>query len=570
MSTTTSPALRPSCKHALLRRLHGSGLCPICHAALIAAGVTKWNAAARAAKERERREAARCKTSLAAFFRASWKVLEPTTPLEDSWLFDVLALHFEKQFHNWRARKSQAIIDPNEPNPLQNLLVNLPPGTAKSRFFSVAAPAWAWLHDPTVGMMAVSTNPNVVKRDADLLRSLINSAWYKDSFAPQWIMREDKNAVGMFQLQSKTGRMLGWRKSSGITARIIGERADLIVVDDPHDPNDVLKGKGDALAGPIASYSGSVANRLNNMTLSMRVVVAHRVHKNDLSGHLLTRSKQKWVHLEIAVDAPAEQTKNATGWIDPRKQGERLLPRRLTDTVLAEEQENFGDMYDALYKQRPPDFGNAIFKGAEFRWFRFEDRVPYGRRPAGASTDPARVLVRLDTQRYFDRVAISVDANFAKTNAEAKGSRVGLHVWGWIGHDKFLIDVRSAALGFNETVEAIAQCLVDYPEADIALVEDKANGNAIMSQLQETIPEVVSVSPDGSKEGRARATTGQVKAGRVYIQEGQPWNEPFCQQVFSFPFTPDGRDDDVDTMTQFLNWVRSTDYSDRLAALAGM
>lgn len=570
MQNTTSQAPTAPCPHKLLRRLHSSGLCPICHAALIAAGVTKENVRARLAKERERRLAQRCKASLAAFFRESWKVLEPTTPLEDSWLFDVLAKHFEAQFNNWRARKAQTFRDETEANELQNLLVNIPPGTAKSRFFSVAAPAWAWLHDPTMAMIAVSSNKAVVRRDADLLKNLINSAWYRDNFAPQWTMREDKSAVGMFQLQSKSGRLLGWRKSSGIEADIVGERADLILVDDPHDPRDVLKGSGEALTKPINTYDKSIANRVNNLTLSMRVVVAHRVHKNDLSGHLITRSKQKWVRLSVRLERGAAHLQNVVGWLDPRKQGERLLPRRFTEAVTATERETYGDMFEALYNQEPPDFGNAIFKGDEFRWFRFADQVAYGRRPAGASTDPARVLERLDTQRFFDKVVISVDANMAQNNSKAKGSMVGLQVWGLRDADKFLIDVRSEPLGFNEMVDAILQCLADYPEATIALVENKANGNAAMAQLQDTILELVPISPDGSKEGRARACTGQVRAGRVYIQDGQAWADRFCAQVFSFPFTPDGRNDDVDAMTQVLNWARATDYSARLGALAGL
>lgn len=570
MSTTMSYQPTSACPHGVLRR-HNHDLCPICHSTLIQhLGTDRKLWATKLAKERERRTAKQCRESLAAFFRASWDVLEPTTPLVDSWIYDVCAKHAEAQFRNWQARKKQTFVDEAQPDPLQNLMINLPPGTAKSRFFSVAFNAWIWLHDPSVTVFAVSQNKSVVQRDADLLRNLIDSDWYKRLFAPQWVLRGDKNAVGYFQLQGKSGRFLGWRKSLGIDAEIVGERCDFLLVDDPHDPHDVLKGDGAALTGPIEVYSTSLHNRLNNLAVSMRLIVAHRVHKHDLCGHLLARRKQTWLELSIPLERGETWKQTIVGWVDPRKPGERVLPQRNTTAVLATEMENFGDLFQALYNQAPSDFSQAIFKGGEFRWFRFADRVPYGRRPSGANSDPARVLVRLDTQRFFDSVTISVDANMAKTNAKAKGSFVGLQVWGLLEQDKFLIDVRSAPLGFNEMVDAIKGCLADYPEATIALIEDKANGPAAIAQLQTDIPEIHDIQPQGSKEGRARACTGQVRAGRVYIQEGQPWNDRFCAQVFSFPFTPDGRNDDVDAMTQVLNWAKANNFSDRLDALSNL
>ncbi len=556
------------CSHAFLRSRMG-GLCPLCHAELVKFGLTAEELLSAVRKEQRARMEEACRASLATFFRRSWDVLEPATPLVDSWHFDVLGLHMQGVFFNWRDRKKEG-VSPDEPiSELQNLLVNVPPGTSKSRFVSVCFVAWAWLHDPTFSVLAFSTNPNVAKRDADLMRSLIESSWYRETFHPKWELRADKNAVGYFQIE-RNGQRLGWRRSFGIDSEVIGERADCLLGDDLHDPRNL---EPDTLARVVNIFDKSLFNRVNNQALSIRIVVMQRVHRQDLTGHCLSRKHQRWLHLCIPMTRLEVQNENILKWVDPRRVGEVLMPAIYTAAVLETERDRLpGELYLALYEQDPPEYGGAIFKAHQFKWFRFEDDppAPVVARPTGANRDEAAVVKADYRGRYFDYMVISVDGNSARKSSEAKGSDVGIQVWGFLGYNRFLVDDRTAALGFPETLDVIVELLALYPEVTKLWVEAKALGPALLAQMENKIQELEAIKVDKSKEARASAASPQVRAGRVYIRENQAWNGKTFIQFSTFPHTPERKNDRVDTMTQVLNHTAEADYLARYASLAAM
>jgi hypothetical protein len=79
--------------------------------------------------ERDRREAQK---SLYAFVRHAWPVVEPGTPYRDNWHVKAICLHLE------------AITN----GTIQRLMINMPPGHAKSLIVCVFWPAWMWLRRP--------------------------------------------------------------------------------------------------------------------------------------------------------------------------------------------------------------------------------------------------------------------------------------------------------------------------------------------------------------------------------------------------------------------------------------
>jgi hypothetical protein len=68
----------------------------------------------------------RCRRSLAHFARRAWPIVEPAMPLADGWHLDAICEHLEAV--------SRDQID--------RLLINIPPGHAKSLLVSVLWPAW--------------------------------------------------------------------------------------------------------------------------------------------------------------------------------------------------------------------------------------------------------------------------------------------------------------------------------------------------------------------------------------------------------------------------------------------
>jgi len=98
----------------------------------------------------------------------------------------------------------------------------------------------------------------------------------------------------------------------------------------------------------------------------------------------------------------------------------------------------------------------------------------------------------------------------------------------------------------------------DGRRASVILVEDRANGSAVIEELRSDPDfgaDVIAIEPSGGKEARAHAAGATVEAGNVYLPEDSPWLATFLRTAAAFPAVR--HDDDIDAMTQFLNWRRA-------------
>ena len=87
------------------------------------------------------------------------------------------------------------------------------------------------------------------------------------------------------------------------------------------------------------------------------------------------------------------------------------------------------------------------------------------------------------------------------------------------------------------------------------MIEDKANGPAILSAMQETLPGLVPWDPGAkSKIARAYSVTGKCEAGNVLLPDpslpGKEWVSDLLTELCKFPLA--ANDDQVDTFTQAL------------------
>jgi predicted phage terminase large subunit-like protein len=112
-------------------------------------------------------------------------------------------------------------------------------------------------------------------------------------------------------------------------------------------------------------------------------------------------------------------------------------------------------------------------------------------------------------------------------------------------------------LGFPETVTALKAMTKKWPKANLKLVEDKANGPAVIQSLRHEIAGMVPVVPDGGKVARAQAVSPQVESGNVYLPHPAiaPWVEAFVDELATFPTGK--HDDQVDAFSQALNRLRA-------------
>ena len=289
------------------------------------------------------------------FVLQGWHVLEPEMPYKDNWHIKAICDHLE------------AVTDGR----IENLLINVPPGTMKSLLVCVFWPAWVWASNPGKRFMFSSYSEALSLRDSMKTRNLLGSEWYQQ----RWTLAfsESQDAKGRFD--NVAG---GWRIVGSVSGKGIGEHPDFQIADDPHN---VLQAESDADRQTVTRWVEGVFLVRGVVRGVRRVVIMQRLHQQDASGVLL--EKGGWTHicLPMRYEAPQDTVKNGVrmagqprmqltplGWTDPRKDdGELLWPEVFTESKVATLEVNLG-LYAAAgqLQQRPTPRGGGTFRR---EWF---------------------------------------------------------------------------------------------------------------------------------------------------------------------------------------------------------
>jgi predicted phage terminase large subunit-like protein len=488
------------------------------------------------------------RASLYEFIKAGWAELEPGTPFVDGWHIEEVANFVQEILEDWErcTRVIPGRTDRATPVVPQDNVINVPPGTMKSLIVSVFAPAWMWLRCPWWRALYASANQNVSLRDSVKCRQLIESVWYQQSFKPTWSFAADQNAKGDYK--NTEG---GQRQAITVGQRVIGVRADFAAVDDPLDATDAESNSKAARDEVLFWWDQAFYNRVNDPVRSKRLVIMQRLHEDDLAGHVKKAGLARTLILPMEFDP-----KRA----DPRDRrhavGELLCPGRYPADVLVKERTRLGSWgYAGQMQQDPVPAGGGMFPQKWWRWWSVGRQQTTLARPEGCNTLPARAVP------VFTDVTMSVDCNFK--DAATSDYNV-ITVWGRIGADSFLLHLWRDRCGFTGTVAAIRDTYWQFPDTFRILIEDKANGSAIIETLKSEIPGIVAVNPEGGKESRAAAVQPEIEAGNVYLPEGASWVQELIEEFAKFP--KGSNDDIVDSVTQYLISEKNSDIR-RLEAL---
>lgn len=270
------------------------------------------------------------------------------------------------------------------------------------------------------------------------------------------------------------------------------------------------------------------------------ILVNTRWHENDLAGRLLAAEDgHRWRSINIPALADHDPAK---GQADPlgREPGEWLQSARGRTAVQWEEIriQAGSRTFTALYQGKPsPDQGNVWQR----HWWRRYREPLWSQHP---SVPEAWIV------HDADEVLISVDCAFKDTKSS---DFVVMQVWARRGAMAYLVDQVRKRLSFTETVTALTVLCVKWPQALRKLVEDKANGTAVISQLKSKIPGLVPVNPTDSKYGRATAVAPVIESGNALLPSAEAGlfdAEELITEASSFP--NGAHDDQVDAASQAL------------------
>ena len=407
-------------------------------------------------------------------------------------------------------------------------IISMPPQHGKSLTITKTFPSYYLMKHPDKHAMIVAYSQDLYSQFAASNRRAFN-LWSSRLFQ----LKTGKNTSQTFDIVGHRGGFYATSVLGGAT----GMSADLLVIDDP------VKNAEEA-------NSMTVKNKIWdewNLTFYPRlqkggsvIVIMTRWQTDDLAGRLLQRSSLPWEEIKlpaIATDIPAGQT-DAIG----RHNGEALCPELHSLDELKTHKHDMGTQkFTALYQQSPTIEGGNIFKREWVKYY-VSDRETMLR--LGLTEKDVKIRPRLD---HMEETVQAWDATFkGGTNDDF----VAGQTWARYKTDMYLLPHWChKRLGFTETLDAIRAMSKIYPQATVKLVEDKANGPAIIDTLKQEISGIMPVSPGAdSKESRASSVTPYWEAGQVYIPHPLWISEvdDWLEEILNFP--NGAHDDNVDSM----------------------
>ena len=404
----------------------------------------------------------------------------------------------------------------------QRLLITVPPRSGKSLLASIALPAFILGRDPTRRSICASYSGELATKLARDCRTVMVDRAYRHLFPATVIAGKNTES----ELETAHGR---FRYSTSVGGTLTGRGGNFIVIDDPMKPDEAMSRA--AREHVWEWFTGTVGSRLDNKSEDAMIIVMQRLHVDDLVGRLLDRGG--WQHLSLPAIAESEQViPIGHGRSFIRRPGDVLDPIREPRETLDQVRRDQGSAtFEAQYQQQPvPEEGGLV----SWKWFRSYDRPP--------------------VREQYDLMVTSWDT--AMKDRELNDYSVGIRALIKPNGQVFILDVIRERMGYT----TLRKCIVDeiaMAQATAALIEDAGSGTILLQDLYGHAP-VIGQRPQGEKAVRLQAVTPMIEAGQVYLPAQAPWLEQFKRELLSFPAS--ANDDQVDALSQLLNWLRARVY----------
>jgi predicted phage terminase large subunit-like protein len=407
------------------------------------------------------------------------------------------------------------------------IIITLPPRHGKSELISNWLPTWFLYNWPDRKIILASYAMDFAASWGAKVKSNLT-----ENPLIQTSLSEDVQAKRRFKTLDG-GQMI----SAGIGGPITGEGANLFIIDDP------IKTWQDAMSDLIRErhkdwYKSVARTRLEP---GGSIVVMHtRWHEDDLIGWLTSNKDAEFYEKWHVINLPAicEEEHDEVG----RKRGDALNPERFPLTELEQIRggEEGGLVWNALYQQRPSAMkGNVVLR----EWLRYYDIKP----------------------ATFEEVAIFADLTYKEGT---DNDFTVVQCWGRNGSNLFLLDQIRDRMGFPDQVKAIKEMCVRYPMAFAKVIEEAANGAAVIQHLKSEISGLIPYNPKTSKMARLAAVSPVFQAGNVFYPNPKfsPWVETNINELLTFPNAK--HDDTVDATTMAVHRLgRLTSTIARLEAM---
>ncbi len=491
-----------------------------------------------------------CESSFAYFLQKSWPIMEGGGSVYiHGWHMDAVCEHLE----------ALQRLD------ISRLIINLPPRMGKSTICSVAYCAWIWTKQPSSKFLYSAYAQGLAVRDSVRCRRLVQSKWYQKLWGDKFHLMKDVNNKLRFE-NSESGH----RIASSVGGANTGEGAHYEVCDDPNnvkksDSEVTRVGTNDWHDFVMSSRHAGIASQFR------RLVVQQRTHAMDVTGNILSKDDDRWIHLRLPMEyekynscrtiiLPSTQ---GVLWEDPRrKEGELLWEAGMNaqQLHLFKTKDFKGDSYRIAgqLQQRPSPSGGGILKEDWFKVWK-ERELP----------DFDYVLQSWDT-------ALTSSATSCYSACTTWGvfkNREGIN-------NIMLISVFRERIEYPELRKMATRLsnnyydvYIDHPISGrcpphLVLIEAKVSGYSLIADLMSANIPVMKFDPGkhGDKIARCRIVSHLMENGLVWLPTEGPSHEIytedstlFIQAAMTFP--NDESNDIIDSMSQAFIRLLSTGWA---------
>ena len=435
------------------------------------------------------------------FIERTFRIVNQGTNFVDNWHIDAIA---------------EALNEVYNGN-IKRLIINMPPRYLKSFCVSVAFPAWVLGNDPTKRVIVASYSEKLSIKHSTDTRLIMQSKFFKRIF-PQCKLNKNQNEKYKFATTQN-----GFRFATSVGGTLTGEGGDILIVDDPHNPQQVLSGT--YREKTLDWFSNTFISRLNDKKKGAIIVVMQRLHENDLTNFLL--EKGGWTHLNLQAINEEERDIKIGDFEKHLEKGELLFEKR----------ENLNDLnnlkntmsiynFNAQYQQKPLLMKNGMLSK---NW-----------------------LKKYNNNVEFDNVYLSFDTAI---KAGIYNDPTVCTVWGEKSGSYYLIEVIRKWLEYPELKKEAINLINKY-KPNCILIEDKASGQSLIQDLKrETQETIIPIKVLKDKITRFASITPLFESGKVFIKDNTDWLFDYEYELLSFPVAV--HDDQVDSTSQFLNWIKN-------------
>ena len=492
------------------------------------------------------------------FVKGAWDIIEPGTPYSHNWHIDFLGEELTALFIDDLARLYPELdIQKIKKSRKNRLTINVPTRSMKTLLVSVFFPVWLALHRPTIKIASVSYSKDLSLQINRQRREIINSDWYQLHFGDLVKIKDGMDRQDMFELVS-----LGSMYATSIDGTFTGKGADLIILDDIQKPGDMYSEASRMDA--VRFVKETLPTRLNNQKQGVIINIQQRLHYQDVTGFLQEALSSLYDFVVIPLEAETNLVYKGkiTGRVWKMRKGDVLWPDRMGPVEVENLKLQLGAMaFAAQQQQNPtPDGGTIISRD----WFKYYAENPY------------EYLANLKNESPSEysscQIIISWDMNMKVTkDSDYVGCVVGLynmskdtvHIIGHMKERLKFVALLSRVLTIHESWERFGLPIYH-------IVEEKANGSAVLEVMQQKIAGFIPYDPGNQdKVTRMKLVSPYIQSGNVFVPNLEkvtvPWANDFMNDLLKFPFLE--HDDVPDAFSQLLTKVFVSKKKKRVYAI---